>query len=177
MTNWLQDYLKEAARSSMCMKIGCTTCGAHDFRKGLFARLPAGRSDIRNPTFRPRILALDQAQSLALGQAIAGLERPLSPAQAEQEGVRFLLYEIWRTGHLSPQIEVLLAGTWAGGVLKAMQEHERQREAARRAHDMRSDPEAARRERQIRHAVRLEAKKERDRLRRAEQAQSTKGDE
>ena len=182
MTNWLQDYLQEAVRASTCMRIGCTTCGAGDFRTGLFARLPGGGSNDRNFSPRSRMAALDRQQSLAVAQALAGVERSL-PGHAEEEGVRFLLYEIWRSGNLSTEVETMMAGSWAGHVLKAMQEHEARRQVARKAHEIRNDPETlsarrenVRRERQIRHAARLEAKMERDRLISAEHRRPTEGD-
>ena len=76
MTNWLQAYLEEAARSSMCMKICCTTCGAADFLKGLLKRLPG---KMQGWPIRLRLPALDRPQSLAIVEALAGLERTAPP--------------------------------------------------------------------------------------------------
>ena len=33
--DWLQDYLKDAVDRKLCVKYGCTTCGAGEFREGL----------------------------------------------------------------------------------------------------------------------------------------------
>lgn len=183
MTNWLQEYLQEAARASTCMKIGCTTCGAADFRNGLLARLPGGGAGGSASSAGARRRVLDPHQSQAIAQALAGVERT-SASWAEEAGIRFLLYEIWASGHLSLAIEALMAGSWAGRVLAAMREHEARRQTARRAHEMRNDAEAisarresARRERQVRHAARLEAKRERDRLRNAQHRRATEGDQ
>lgn len=36
--NWLQGYLVDAIQRNVCTKVGCTTCGAREFRTGLLAQ-------------------------------------------------------------------------------------------------------------------------------------------
>ncbi|MFC1805392.1 hypothetical protein ACFL09_00230 [Planctomycetota bacterium] len=164
---WLADYLDDAVARRLCVKVFCTTCGAMEFRQGLYARaasavgLPFGdREDVR-------------VLSELIGQ-LASLNPDGERGRRWLSAVRLIFCEVWSsvgrpTGECVYQ--PMLEGTWAGDVLRAMQEHHRGRMEDRRQHDLASSPEAAqarreegRRLRQQKHAERLARKRERDRL-------------
>ena len=89
-----------------------------------------------------------------------------------------MLFDIWyaaEDGARERDLEFVLAGTWAGSVLKRMKAHHQARLQERRAYAESQDPVRVRqmraekrRLRQEKHSERLALKKERDRIWRAE---------
>jgi hypothetical protein len=162
--NWLHQYLSDAVGRRLCAKIGCTTCGAYDFRNGVYRALERSRG---------ATLPLDKSE--AAREVVIALAQ-LTPEVHEwmqirfEDAVRCLLYDLWygRPAHVDG-LEVLLEESWAGSVLQSMKGHNARVMAARRARADYESPEAAgqRREEKRRikreaHLRRLERKVERD---------------
>jgi hypothetical protein len=127
--NWLGIYLFDCIQRNVCTKIGCTTCGAREFRDGLLAG--AARQMQR---LHLRRLAPDSASVIA--QALAGIGPPDdAPVDSFESAVRLILTTIWATlGEpiANETIEPLLAGSWAGGLLRQMKLHHSARMDARK---------------------------------------------
>lgn len=166
--NWLQGYLLDAVRKNLCIRIFCTTCGAEDFRRGLLVVLAGamGRD------FVPRI---DNEAALAITRALALVHPGADEHSQYEDAVRLILFEIWQVA-AEHEFELVLEGTWAGGVLARMKAHHKAREDERRAFAESQDPikvqqrrEEKRRIRQEKHSERLNLKRERDRLWREKQ--------
>jgi hypothetical protein len=164
-TNWLQQYSPESINKNLCTKIMCTTCGALEFRTGLMAGLARA-------TGLPLTPELDLDRARVLAGALTGVS-PMKDHSTELEGaVRLILFEIWRmigTVVAEREIEPILAGTWACGVLARMKAHHQARLNAHRAHaeseaELQQRRQEKRRLRQEEHAERLERKKQRDRI-------------
>ena len=167
---WLQEYLTGAVGSNLCTRIHCTTCGAMEFRQGLLSKLArlTGRQGLKRLDHRS---AVDIARSLALVQPV-GVDR-----YSFEEAARLVLFDIWyaaEEGARERDLELVLAGTWAGSVLERMKAHHQARSEERRAYAESQDPvrvrqkrEEKRRLRQEKHSERLALKKERDRTWRA----------
>jgi len=164
-TNWLQQFLNDAVERKLCTSVRCTTCGARDFRQRIERAWTSNAgSDEGDP------LGLKKLKVLLA--ALARVEPRRSGDRGFEEAVRLLLFETWR-GHpvLHGEIEDDLKGSWAGELLRRMQEHEAAVQEERRIRREYEDPanvqrrrEENKRVRQERHRLRLEAKKERDRL-------------
>jgi hypothetical protein len=167
-SQWLQDYLEESVANNLCTTLSCTTCGAMDFRTGLLLALARSSGD------RPKS-RMDDRQARAIIVALAGLTAPRETG-SYHEAVRLIIFDIWNTiggrtaeGELSRALD----GTWVGSILEDMKAHHRAEGKRRRAHAEKNDPafiektrEEKRRAREQKHAARLAAKSERDRLRR-----------
>lgn len=160
--NWLHAYLLDAVAQNVCTRIGCGTCGALKFRRGVLTAL-AGTTG--NPG-----TSLDPAHAVAVAQALADVTPELRDRLALEPAVRCLLFDLWSVLQTRDgELESLLDGTWAGNVLSKMKEHHRTRVAARHAHEERQAVAAQQREEKKRlklerHRERLAAKRERDRL-------------
>lgn len=169
--NWLDLYLVDAVQRRLCTQIYCTTCGALEFRRGVLEALGRATGQRARQHFE-RESVIEIAKALALVTPATNQALALEPA------VRCLLFDLWSgVSLLDNEIESLLDGTWAGGVLARMKEHHRARMAARRAHEEFQQGAQGRREEKIRlrqqqHQARLALKKERDRLWREKQAKS-----
>lgn len=164
---WLEHYLCESIRKDLCTKIGCTTCGAQEFRRGLLIAVAQARGGI--PAAR---MDLNTARELV--RALADVIPAEDQLEKLKEAVRFVLCEIWYTigeAATERELEPVLVGSWAGGVLAGMRDHHKARMEARKLHEEANNPERIRerreeksRLRQQRYAERLTQKKERDRL-------------
>ena len=163
-----------AIAKRLCIKVGCTTCGAMEFRRGLHDRaaravgLPI-RMPIRDPNWRydERIVS-EWIRQLSLLTP--------NPERGDRwfHAVCLIFFDVWRTVGTPTAERVyqpVVEGTWAGSVLRAMQEHFRHREEACRQHEVFHSREVVearradkRRLKQQAHAERLARKKERDRL-------------
>ena len=54
--NWLQKYVSDAVSRPLCTKIGCTTCGASEFRLGLYVRIAGSDTPRLSAAARAEIL-------------------------------------------------------------------------------------------------------------------------
>lgn len=166
--SWLQRYLEESVRRKLCTKIHCTTCGAMEFRKGLWEQLRSATGLELGPMF---------GGASAMAHALARVQQGEAAAREFEKAVRLILFEIWPflgVGEGDSELAVILRGSWAGSVLARMLEHAAAREAARRSHaEFEAGAEKRREEKkrlkQEQHAARLTAKAERDRLWREKQ--------
>lgn len=165
--DWLHTFIEYAVRKRMCTRVGCTTCGALQFRHGVLEALSA-------VTGRPprRQMSVRNARELLTALRYVG------PHEAEpwefESAVRLLIMEISWTlgGHGSePELESALEGTWAGELLWRMKMHYEARQAAYRARKEYESAESTqkrkeekKRTKQEKHQQRLAEKAERDRL-------------
>lgn len=161
--NWLSVFLDDAVRRQLCCRIGCTTCGAMEFRRGV---IRAANAATGAPDGWPMPRATAATIATTLGQIEPG-DRP--PSFDLEYAVRMLISDLdWIIGRNA--LRTALGISWASQVLAKMERHHAEREAAWRAHEERNDParleenrEAKRRARAEKHAARLAAKVERDR--------------
>ena len=140
--NWLQEYLDDAIGRKVCTKIGCTTCGAADFRTGVLSAL-ANASNMEKPPARDA----NTAQSIL--KALAAVEPPAERASDYFDAARLLIYDaVSIRGVEEKTAAEILKESWAGRVFAAMQSHDRELTAARlkRRQFERADAVAARRE-------------------------------
>ncbi|MFG1352809.1 hypothetical protein [Xanthobacter autotrophicus] len=109
---------------------------------------------------------------ISLTRELAGLRDEVLRGWKHEEAVRLILYDIWCANQSSAatcDLTKILDDSWAGSILMKMQEHHHRREGALHQHEERNDPEKVklyreekRRNRQTKHAERLQAKKKRD---------------
>jgi hypothetical protein len=112
--NWLQEYVSEAVSRPLCTMIGCTTCGAYEFRSGLYVRIAgsdtprlsaAARAEILlglmselkppEPASFPWELAADGAEQLLL-KLMGELRRPERVLfKRWEKAVRLMIYGCW----------------------------------------------------------------------------------
>jgi len=165
--DWLQEYLEEAVRRHLCTKIGCTTCGAAEFRDGLSARLREHSEQKEWPVF-------NQEHGVALLKALAQVT-PVGDSRERtdfEKATRCVLFDLSQSFVLtSSEGDLMLEGSWAGEVLKRMRAHYESRLAAQQRHEELNDPVGAqkrrdekKRLRREKHEMRLALKKERDRI-------------
>jgi hypothetical protein len=175
--SWLQAYLADAVARKVCVTIHCTTCGAQEFRRGLLQQLAVHGGEPGSRGLSPNL-----AHMLVL--ALATVE-PVKQYEKEwEEAMRCVLFDIWSYSNLvtfRAELVPLLAGTWAGEVLDRMGQHYLRQQTAARQRAECENPEAVARRREEkrqlkeqRHAERLEAKKERDRVWREKQQREDK---
>jgi hypothetical protein len=115
---WLQRFLEQSVRMKWCAKINCTTCGAIEFRRGLISQ--AGEA-----LGRPEFQSWNNELCIETLRALANVEPPPRNRRPYEDAVRLILYEAWSamdSGNFASESEIL-ANTWAGEVLKKMQEH------------------------------------------------------
>jgi hypothetical protein len=141
-----------------------------DFRQGLVDEMH--KASGLAPSIR-----LTRDDALAIAHALANVRQTATQPQQMDEAVRLILFEIWHVlgasradGELGP----ILRESWAGSVLARMQAHAAAREAGHRAHAQfeagaERRKEEKKRLKQERHATRLAAKADRDRLWREKQ--------
>ncbi len=162
--NWLQSYLDESVRKNLCTQIHCTTCGAMEFRKGVFDFLMQARGQqLKN--------ASEREKPVEIAKALAKVQPTSSDLLKFEEAIRCLLFDLCSgLPFLDNEIEAILSGSWAGDVLRRMQEHHKARQAVRRARAAFEAPENVQKRReekkrlkQEQHQQRLVLKKERDR--------------
>ncbi len=157
----------ESVKKDLCTKIGCTTCGAQEFRGGLLVVLAQASNTLPTPK-------MNRNTALQVARALANVQPAEDQSGKFEEAVRLVLFEIWYTvgeATAERELESVLVGSWAGGVLARMKEHYRARMEARRRHNEENSPERItqsreekQRLRQQKHAERLVRKKERDQL-------------
>jgi hypothetical protein len=160
--------VEEAIKRGLCTQIHCTTCGAKEFRQGLWAAIGGKSKGDLGPML---------GNATALAGLMIGLKKKDDYTYEHEKAVRLMLFEIWP--HLGnegreSELESMLRGTWAGESLARMKAHWSARREAQRAHAEREANAPRRREEKKRqkagqHASRLAAKVERDRRRREKQ--------
>jgi hypothetical protein len=168
-SGWIEDLLAEAQSKRWCVKIGCTTCGAGEFRKALKFNVNPSSIDM---SLRDQ-LTLTPAEARSVIQDL----RLIVPGSFDVEGcwtrpVMLMLFQCWWSigeADAREEMPTSLRGSFAGRVLDKMIEHYDRVTAAREEYRRSQSPEAvaARRaakkaEKQRRHAERLELKKKRD---------------
>lgn len=173
--NWLRAFLDDAVRRRLCCRIGCTTCGAMDFRRGVVRAASAA-------TGAPDAWPMQGPTAKAIATALGQMESPGRPVPYDfVYAVRLLICDLdWVLGR--DELREALGASWASGKLVEMEHHHAEREAARRAYEMQNDPairernrESKRRARAEKHATRLAVKAERDRVWRASRGMDTGG--
>lgn len=164
----LQEFVERAIERKMCVQIHCTTCGAEEFRRGLWNTVGGQSAGEIGPLF---------GGARALAELMVGLVKKEGYTYQHEKAVRLMLFEIWpflAKEDGESELDSLLRGTWAGGVLARMKAHFAARREARRAHEDRQanaprQREEKKRQKAEQHAARLTAKAERDRLWREKQ--------
>ena len=156
--DWLQDYLKDAVDRKLCVKYGCTTCGAGEFREGL-KRVAIQNSSVPEDAWT------------TLGQALGQLEPGIGEATRLGDAARLVIMEL--CGSLGEErTEQLLGDGWASGLFRSMEAHHEAVEHGRRRHIEEQERAqqakgAQRRLRAEQHAQRLARKALRDAARKA----------
>ena len=159
----LEDFIEHAIDKKMCVQIHCTTCGAREFRQGLWTAIGGKSKGDLGPMF---------GNAAALAALMVGLRKKDGYAYEHENAVRLMLFEIWpflgkEDGE--SELESILCGTWSGDVLVRMKAHWAARREAQRAHAEReaNAPERRNSKKRLKaqqHAGRLAAKAERDQL-------------
>ncbi len=165
-SNWLEAYLVDAVTRKLCTKIGCTTCGAMEFRNGVLS----ASSRATGEPLRQRYD--DQKNNIEIAKALAEINPSGDELFDFEHPVRLLLSDLWGgLPFLDNEIEALLAGSWAGGVLARMKAHHEAKQAKRRVQEELNNPTIIEKRRaekkrlkQDQHEKRMALKKERDRL-------------
>lgn len=118
--NWLEAYLIDCIQRNVCTRVGCTTCGAREFRAGLLAETARQMHFLH-------LRRLTPDGATFIGQALAGIApRDGMPDDKLESAVRFILTDIWATlGESSAErtIAPLLSGSSSGDLLLRMQRH------------------------------------------------------
>ena len=171
--DWLQQFISAAVRRNLCTRIFCTTCGAHEFRSGLMARLGVRPSELVAVPL-PRLGANRAERLLDLMSELKPPEHDMFSRTLDSESMRLMIYECWSAlggDRALPAMLDRLGQSWAGHVLRAMIVHEEERRRVWRAHEARSDPVKVherrlqrKQEQQLAQEKRLLRKKERDKL-------------
>jgi hypothetical protein len=169
---WLEQYfLKASTDPKSCTRWGCTTCGNANFIRDICIGL-----GLRSP----RYWQWDEDTATALTQVLAQV-RPWADwgpahAGAQSHSFKFFAFNSMRNllSRVCPTlgqdaVAAILRESWAGNVLKSMQRHSA--EEAKRDKERALELQLARERRaekkkaaQEKHLIRLEQKKERDRL-------------
>ena len=116
--NWLQEHFAESIAKDRCMRLGCTTCGALEFRRPYRNRPP------------------DE-----LASELARVVPPDLDRWAWTDPARIVIGGLLSIGEVD--LDAALEGSWAGGVLRAMREHEQRRGLARAEEELRSEKRGA----------------------------------
>ncbi|MEK6299354.1 MAG: hypothetical protein AABO41_01420 [Acidobacteriota bacterium] len=163
--NWLQTYLVEAVQKQLCTQIHCTTCGAREFRLGVLNALAMA-------TDQPPQQSFDRQSVVEIARALAEVQPVPDELEKMEDAVRCLLFDLWSgLPFIDRDVETILDGTWAGRILRGMQEHQKATQEARRELEEYEDPvnvekrrEEKKRLKQEKHQERLALKKDRDQL-------------
>lgn len=110
-SDWLSSVINDAIVRGLCMRIGCSTCGAGEFRKVVSEAIHKVTGT--SPPVSPATFSVTLAQGLSLLTPGEGIATKFS------EPTRFLLYELWRLESLN-EVEPILVGSWAWKVLSQM---------------------------------------------------------
>jgi hypothetical protein len=159
---WLQRFIERAVEEKMCVQNHCTTCGAREFRQGLWAAIGGESKGDLGPMF---------GNATALAELMLGLKKKEGYTYEYERAVRLMLFEIWPflgRDEGESKLESMLRGSWAGEVLARMTTHWASRRESQRAHVEREANAPQRcdekkRKKAEQHAARLAAKAERDR--------------
>lgn len=147
----IRELIEAAVRSDQCTKINCTTCGALEFRSGIWSallqhqdiasrRVRRVRGLTRNPARDVRELFDITARITTDGvrnfvRALGRLETTGPASEGLVSCLRCILYDLWNFfPDLKAEIEHILKGTQAGEILAAMQSHHAARIADQLAH-------------------------------------------
>ena len=105
-SNWLTDYLDLSVQRGDCTKIGCTTCGATDFRKGVWVAFAQARNlGTALPIGSEQVLEVTKSLSLVTPNA--------SNMRDHEAAARCLIFDLWNSAPLHrSDIEQLLFGSW-----------------------------------------------------------------
>lgn len=169
--NWLHSYLIDSVQRNLCTRIYCTTCGAMEFRQGVFHALAKATNQQSSPLH-------DRESTVGITQALANVRPSSSDVGRLEAAARCLVFDIC---HAIGEVEAasILGDSWGGNVLRRMQEHHRAELAARRARDEYENSASARKRHEEKkriakeaHQQRLALKKERDRVWRESQRKS-----
>lgn len=160
---WLGRFVAHAVDNNWCVKIGCTTCGAGDFRKRLIAFASHGS----------RQLSTGKAAEIKAETVIIDELKMLQRNDLYRDAVILVLSDLRGGAFYYPNLVSQLQGCWAGEILEEMEKHARDRSERRREHDARNDPENVRLNREAKkkakaekHSARLAEKAIRDKARR-----------
>src|SRR6185312_8325590 len=89
--NWLEIYLFDCTQRDVCTKVGCTTCGAREFRDGLLAGAAKQMQ-------RLHLRRLTPDSAAVIAQALAGIGPPDDGRiDRFESAVRSILTTIWTT--------------------------------------------------------------------------------
>ncbi len=161
--NWLYSYLIESVQRNLCTRIYCTTCGAMEFREGVFHALAKATNRQSSPIH-------DRESTVGITQALADVRPSSSELGKLEAAARCLVFDICNAIGEGEAARIL-GQSWGGDVLRRMQEHHRAEMAARRARDKYESPASAQERREEkrrialeRHQQRLALKVERDRV-------------
>ncbi len=178
--DWLQRFISAALRRNLCTRIGCTTCGAHEFRSGLMAQLGVPLSELTAVPLSP--LSVDRAERLL--DLMSELKPPEPDMTFYSEPMQLMISECrCALGREAlPAMQDRLGQSWAGHVLRSIIADEEARLRARQAREEARrcawEPQAAtgadwavsgrrlqrQRERRLAQERHLLRKKERDKL-------------
>jgi len=143
--NWLLKFLSQAVERKLCTRYGCTTCGAMEFRRGLWRAAEASHST-----------------ETAVAEALANVE---GGADSEDPFARALYLAVTEVCDAIGEADAarLLGDSWAGRMLGFIQKQDFAYEARRAGVDaeQRAAQERAllrKLERQKKHGERLQAK-------------------
>jgi len=165
--NRLQTFLLNAEISNLCTRINCTTCGAMEFRIGVV-------HSVTGKSIDPRRLARETLLDIA--RALADVQQ-VQAYSIDESAIRCILFDLWSgIPHLDREIEEILQSSWAGSVLQGMKDHYAAIQTLRQQLAEFQSPDAIRMRiekkkllKQEQHALRLEVKKERDKIWRSKQ--------
>lgn len=164
---WLYLFIRDSVQKKLCTTIGCTTCGAADFRNNLL-RAYATVTGTAEPAFLHRESALRIAKALSQVKPL-----PSDRLVKFEEAARCVLYDLWyAVGNSADQeITPIVSGSWAGDVLQSMKSHYENLQTRRREIAEIQDPlliaERKAQKRALKqeiHIERLRLKKEWDRV-------------
>lgn len=166
--NWLQNYLAESVRRKLCTTIHCTTCGAQEFRLGVLSAL----ANVSGEQPKSRY---DRGSAIKIAMTLTDIQTDVTQSITLTDAVRCLLFDLCG-GVYDAEIGQILDGSWAGKLLRDMEEHSRARYEEHLARKEYEDPvnvqkrrDEKKRFKQQKHQERLALKKERDRIWREKQ--------
>lgn len=140
---WLYHFIQLACKKGWCVNIGCTTCGAHDFRNEL-TRLIENHTTLSNRC-----------------DEVANQLRQLSPKDADSprfsDALKMVFHQLNQPLIFDgcPDLSVRLAGSWAGQQLAVYLEHQQARAERRAAHDKLNSADAIQARKQEREQAKI----------------------
>ena len=198
-SNWLHSYLIDSRERNLCTQVFCTTCGALEFRVGVYRALATATPGLEleaapdAPTVMARFIHPMYGEPTAEGKPAVGahLARALADVQPNggaeakwmEPAARYLVLEISRSIGEAEAARIL-GDSWGGGVLRRMREHDEARQNARRAKEEFESPASIQKRREDKkrlaqewHQRRLAEKKDWDDFWRQEQREARGGGE